>query len=150
MVVAAGGTVRLSRSPDLRDWTYLNSFGDGQPDELGVFECSDLFELEVDGGPERAWVLAVGHLTRGPAGGSGTRYFVGSFEGERFRSDDELTAPRWADRGADLYATQTWSHAPDGRRIWAGWVNNWSTTPTASPPRLARRAVRTPRARLGP
>jgi fructan beta-fructosidase len=125
MVVAAGGAVRFYRSSDLRSWTFLSSFGDGQPDGLGVFECPDLFELPIDGGQERAWVLAVGHLTGGPAGGSGTRYFVGSFDGERFCSADELTAPRWADHGADLYATHTWSDVPDGRRIWAGWLNNW-------------------------
>jgi fructan beta-fructosidase len=126
MAVAAGGSVRFYRSPDLRDWTYLGSFGDGQPDELGVFECPDLFELTTEGGPERAWVLTVGHLAGGPRVARGPRNFVGSFDGERFRSDDELTAPHWADRGADLDASQTWSDVPGGRRIWAGWVNNWA------------------------
>jgi hypothetical protein len=105
---------------------YLGSFGDGQPDELGVFECPDLFELTTEGGPERAWVLTVGHLAGGPRVARGPRNFVGSFDGERFRSDDELTAPHWADRGADLDASQTWSDVPGGRRIWAGWVNNWA------------------------
>jgi fructan beta-fructosidase len=54
MIVAAGRALRLYRSENLRAWTYLSSFGDGQPDHLGVFECPDLFELPVDGGPERA------------------------------------------------------------------------------------------------
>jgi fructan beta-fructosidase len=50
---------------------------------------------------------------------------VGSFDGEVFASADETSAPRWADHGADLYATHTWSDTPDDRRIWVGWLNNW-------------------------
>jgi fructan beta-fructosidase len=126
MVLAAGRSIRLYRSDDLLNWTYQSSFGDGQPATLGVFECPDLFELPVDGGPEQRWVLAVGHLTGGPTGGSGTRYFVGSFDGKTFSTDDDLVRPRWADLGADFYATHTWSGVPDGRRLWAGWMNNWA------------------------
>jgi fructan beta-fructosidase len=126
MVVAAGSSIRFYRSDDLRHWTYLSTFGDRLPDTLGVFECPDLLRVPVHGGPPWRWVLTVGHLTGGPAGGSGTRYFVGEFDGEVFSSDDDPARPRWADLGADFYATHTWSDVPDGRRLWAGWLNNWS------------------------
>ncbi len=42
----------------------------------------DLFSLEVEGEPEvRKWVLIVNINPGGPAGGSGTQYFVGEFDG---------------------------------------------------------------------
>jgi fructan beta-fructosidase len=126
MVLSGGGVVRLYRSRDLLRWTPASSFGAGQPATVGVFETPDLFELPVDGGPDRRWVLTVGHLTGGPQGGSGTRYLLGSFDGKRFVADGPATELRWADHGADFYAAQSWTDAPDGRRVWLGWMNNWA------------------------
>jgi fructan beta-fructosidase len=126
MVLAGGGVVHLYRSRDLLRWTPTSRFGAGQPASVGVFETPDLFELPVDGGPERRWVLTVGHLTGGPQGGSGTRYLLGVFDGERFVADGPATKLRWADHGADFYAAQSWTDAPDGRRVWLGWMNNWA------------------------
>jgi fructan beta-fructosidase len=87
MVLAAGHVLRFYRSEDLLRWTHVSTFGEGQDPSLGVFETPDLFELPVDGGPDRRWVLSVGHVRGGPAGGSGSRYMVGSFDGEIFRSE---------------------------------------------------------------
>ncbi|WP_052668204.1 glycoside hydrolase family 32 protein [Nitriliruptor alkaliphilus] len=125
MVVAAGHCLRLYRSDDLLNWKPTSTFGEGQADHLGVFETPDLFPVAVDDGDSRRWILSVGHLSGGPADGSGTRYFIGAFDGEVFVPDQDASVVRWADHGADFYAAQTWSDAPDGRRIWAGWLNNW-------------------------
>jgi fructan beta-fructosidase len=102
----------------------------------GVWECPDLFELPVDGNPsETSWVLIVSLNPGGIAGGSGTQYFIGDFDGIRFTSEfprvANAPAPEdsalWADYGADNYAGVSYSDIPadDGRRIWIGWMNNW-------------------------
>ena len=135
LLLAAGSHLRWYRSDDLRHWTPTGTFSDpdvprtsGAPGvpELGVFETPELFELPVDDGPERAWVLSVGHLTGGPQGGSGSRYLTGRFDGERFTPDEADGEVRFSDHGADLYALQSWSNAPDGRRVWVGWMSNWA------------------------
>jgi fructan beta-fructosidase len=61
-----------------------------------------------------------------PAGGE---YFVGQFDGTRFRSDYSLDEIHWVDYGRDFYAPVSWSDIPqsDGRRIWIGWMNNWQS-----------------------
>ena len=57
----------------------------------------------------------------GPAGGSGTQYFVGEFDGIQFICDPDQSgeAAVWLDHGSDFYAGVTWSNVPesDGRRI---------------------------------
>jgi fructan beta-fructosidase len=93
----------------------------------GVWECPDLFELNVDGKPgQTKWVLIVNLNPGGVAGGSGAQYFVGSFDGTRFSVNETDTA-RWVDYGKDFYAVVSWSNVPpkDGRRLWIGWMNNW-------------------------
>ena len=54
------------------------------------------------------------------------QYFVGDFDGLTFTSDNDKDAILWADWGADFYAPQSWSEAPDGRRLWLAWLNNWA------------------------
>jgi len=55
---------------------------------------------------------------------------VGSFDGRRFKCDDERQPAQWVDFGRDFYAPVSWSDVPksDGRRIWIGWLNNWETS----------------------
>lgn len=126
MLVAAGPSLRFYRSDDLLSWSFVSSFDAATTDDLGVVETPDLFELPVDGGPQRRWVLSVGHLTGGPAGGSGARYLLGSFDGTRFSPDGVPSDVRWTDHGADFYAAQSWTDAQDDRRVWIGWMNNWA------------------------
>jgi fructan beta-fructosidase len=128
--------VLLYSSPDLKRWTPLSEFG---PTGAvgGVWECPDLFELPVDGDPQKTrWVLIVNLNPGGVAGGSGAQYFVGDFDGTRFRAEASgataaAGAPDggalWADYGKDFYAAVSWSDMPrtDGRRVWIGWMNNW-------------------------
>lgn len=115
-------------SPDLKDWTLQSSFGKGLGAQGGVWECPDLFELPVDGSDETKWVLICNINPDGPFGGSGTQYFIGSFDGKKFTADtdaDGNVKTRWMDYGKDHYATVSWSDAPDGRRTAIGWMSNW-------------------------
>jgi fructan beta-fructosidase len=97
----------------------------------GIWECPDLFELPVLQGStptgRKRWVLVVNINGGTPAGGSGTQYFVGDFDGKTFTNDNPKETVLWADWGADFYAAQSFSDVPanDGRRIWLAWMSNW-------------------------
>jgi fructan beta-fructosidase len=126
MSVAAGNIILFYASPDLKNWEATGGFGLGYGATCGIWETPDLFELPVDGGPENRWVLAVGIGGCAPGGGSGVQYFVGAFDGKTFTSENPKETVLWADYGADFYAAQSWNDAPDGRRIWLAWMNNWA------------------------
>jgi fructan beta-fructosidase len=136
MAVAGGTVILFFASPDLKNWTSTGGFGFGYGSTEGVWETPDLFQLSVEGGPDTRWVLTTGIGSGGPAGGgSGTQYFIGSFDGETFTSENPKDLTLWADYGADFYAAQSWNEAPSGRRLWLGWLNNWryaSSIPTTT------------------
>ena len=114
-------------SPDLKNWTRTDSIGKVGATG-GVWECPDLFELEVDGTGKKKWVLLVNINPGGPFGGSATQYFIGDFDGKNFVADTDENGEivtKWMDFGKDHYATVTWSDAPDGRRVALGWMSNW-------------------------
>ena len=114
-------------SRDLKKWVLRGSFEAGANDK-GQWECPDLFELAVDGNPQnKKWVLVVNRNPSAPAGGTGTRYFVGLFDGSHFANETPAGQELWADYGKDFYATNSFSDLPrkDGRRIWIGWISNW-------------------------
>lgn len=135
-VEAEDRQVLVHSSDDLRSWTLESRFGPVGPAGV-VWECPDLFPLDVDGDPEqRRWVLL---LSVNPIGddadpdGSSMAYLVGDFDGHEFIPDD---AERWdrLDHGRDFYAGVTFDNAPGGRRILLGWMGNWryqSGVPTA-------------------
>ncbi len=88
-------------SDNLRDWTW-------QSHVSGFWECPDLFELPVDGDPGRTkWVMY---------GAAGT-YLIGSFDGKTFTPE----GGKYHYTSGDIYASQTFSDTPDGRRIQIGW-----------------------------
>jgi fructan beta-fructosidase len=136
MSVSAGNSILFFTSPNLIDWTPSGGFGFGYGETKGVWETPDLFELPVDGNPTTTrWVLTVGIQDGAPAGGSGTQYFIGTFDGRIFTSENPQDTILWADFGADYYAAQSWSDEPSGRRIMIGWQNNWnyaSVIPTST------------------
>lgn len=112
-------------SPDLKTWTLNDEFAK-EGATGGVWECPDLFELEIDG--KKKWVLIVNLNPGGPFGGSATQYFIGDFDGKTFTADTDADggiATKWMDFGKDHYATVTWSDAPDNRRVALGWMSNW-------------------------
>lgn len=134
-VLAAGDHVELWAAPDLKRWAKLSEFGQGLGSHGGVWECPDLFPLPVENSStgERQWVLLVSVGSGAPNGGSGTQYFVGHFDGERFMLDEESGFERdvqagravWLDEGRDHYASMTWAHAPGDQRVLIGWMSNW-------------------------
>ncbi|HET9912579.1 MAG TPA: glycoside hydrolase family 32 protein [Anaerolineales bacterium] len=135
MALAAGNVILFYTSSDLKKWEQSGSFGDGYGCTDGVWETPDLFRLNIDGSDETYWVLTVGVGNGAPAGGSGTQYFIGDFDGKRFISENPKELSLWADHGADYYAAQSWSDEPNHRRLMLGWMNNWQYAlhvPTAS------------------
>ncbi|MCH5232232.1 MAG: GH32 C-terminal domain-containing protein [Muribaculaceae bacterium] len=115
-------------SPDLINWTLESSFGKGEGAQEGVWECPDLFELQIPGTDKSKWVLICNINPGGPFGGSATQYFIGDFDGKTFVSDtnpDGTVPTKWLDYGKDHYATVSWSNAPEGRRTVIGWMSNW-------------------------
>lgn len=115
-------------SPDMKEWTLQSSFGKGEGAQGGVWECPDLFELPVDGGKDKKWVLICNINPGGPFGGSSIQYFTGDFDGKRFTADTDASGKvptKWLDYGKDNYALVSWSEAPQGRRTVIGWMSNW-------------------------
>jgi len=119
--------VSFYSSKDLKKWAHLSDFGPvGAVD--GDWECPDLFPLFVDGVESKAkWVLLISINPGGLTGGSGTQYFIGDWNGKEFTADEVKT--RWLDYGRDNYAGVTFNDAPNQRRIFIGWMNNWEYSP---------------------
>ncbi|VXC50152.1 glycoside hydrolase family 32 protein [Plantibacter sp. T3] len=124
-------------SPNLIDWALASHFGPAHA-VGGVWECPDLFPLRIRGTNETRWVLVVSLNPGAIAGGSGTQYFIGDFDGRVFtaeRLSDSLDPSDydWLDFGRDYYAAVSFSNVPDGRRLMIGWASNWeyaNETPT--------------------
>jgi len=115
-------------SEDLKNWTELSRFGPAGAINKPNWECPDLFELPVEGeAGKKRWVLEIDMGNGAIAGGSGSEYFVGNFDGTRFQTQQHA---QWVDHGRDFYAPISWENLPDtdGRRIWVGWFNNWQTS----------------------
>ena len=90
-------------SDNLRDWTY-------QSHVTGFWECPDLFPLAVDDNPNDVrWVMY----------GASNTYMIGRFDGKTFTPE---SGKHRFSTGA-IYAAQTFSNTPDGRRIQIGWAN---------------------------
>ncbi|MFY9713165.1 MAG: glycoside hydrolase family 32 protein [Microbacterium sp.] len=126
-VEAVDRQVLLYRSDDLTRWTFLSSFGPERAVD-GVWECPDLFPLAVDGDPSDVrWVLIISLSPGGVAGGSGTQYVIGRFDGVTFSADAEATgeAVDWLDFGRDCYAGVTFEGLAREERTMIAWMSNW-------------------------
>ena len=90
-------------SENLREWTY-------QSHVTGFWECPDLFPLPVDDNPNDVrWVML----------GASNTYMIGSFDGKTFTPE---SGKHRFSTGC-IYAAQTFSNVPDGRRIQIGWAD---------------------------
>jgi fructan beta-fructosidase len=101
-----GGTrsIAFHSSPDFKTWKYESKID-------GYFECPELFDLAVEGHRDRKlWVLYA----------ADGEYQLGRFDGHRFQPD---TAKQRLWYG-NFYASQSFSNAPDHRRIQIGWARD--------------------------
>jgi len=159
-VEATDRRIVVYSSPNLVDWTFESHFGPAHAIG-GEWECPDLFPLTVRGTSQIRWVMVVSLNPGGIAGGSGTQYFVGNFDGTTFTPDHlsdstDLASFDWLDYGRDYYAAVSFNDAPGGRRLMVGWASNWQyaeqtpTHPWRSAMSLVRELdlVRTPDGRL--
>src|SRR5690606_34573366 len=88
-------------SGDLKDWHY-------ESHTTGFWECPELFELPVDGDADKTkWVTY---------GASGT-YMLRSFDGKIFTPE----SGKYQYTMGTMYAAQTFTNMPDGRRVQIGW-----------------------------
>jgi fructan beta-fructosidase len=114
--------IRFYTSANLIDWKQISEFGPaGFVD--GIWECPDLFKLQVPETGEEKWVLLVSYNT--PDRGSSMQYFVGKFDGTTFSNDNSNDLILTLDHGRDFYAAVTWNNALDDQRLLIGWMNNW-------------------------
>lgn len=127
MVLAVNDRVYFYSSINLIEWFYESEFGENEGAHGGVWECPWIKEFTVQETGEKKWVLVVSIGNEGPCGGSGTQYFIGEFDGSRFRNDNTPETILWFDYGKDNYAAIPWSNISedDGRTIVIGWMNNW-------------------------
>ena len=109
-----GGTFGLFGSSDAKNWEELSRF-----EVDGNCECPDLFEMPVVRSHDRRkWVFlsGAGRWSQGDC----ARYVLGSFDGTTFSPESDPIPIEW---GGWNYSTQTYSDAPDGRRILVGWFS---------------------------
>lgn len=142
MTLAVKDRISFYSSKNLKKWTHESDFGQDVGGHGGVWECPDLIKMKVKGTDEEKYVLLVSINPGGPNGGSGTQYFVGDFDGQKFTLDSDFAqllaggvnaSPElikegiWLDYGTDNYAGVTWADIPatDGRKLFIGWMNNW-------------------------
>lgn len=143
MVLVAKDHVQFYESNNLKDWSKISEFRFKDNPPLGVWECPDLFKLKVEGTNVEKWVLIISHgHESAPNGGSGTRYFVGEYDGTTFTTDQKSSL--WIDYGTDNYAGVTFNNAPNNKRLFIGWMSNWNYA-TVTPTEKWRSAMTIPR-----
>ncbi len=136
MVASADDSVVFYGSKDLKDWKYLSNFGSKKGAHGGAWAYPDLFPTVIPETGNKKWVLLSSILDGASNGGSGTQYFIGEFDGKRFRLDQEF-APYlrqkngvekavWLDYGRDHLASMSWSNIEDknGRLLFISSMNN--------------------------
>ncbi|KAJ5099371.1 Extracellular exo-inulinase inuE [Penicillium argentinense] len=129
MVSTLAGIHKLAlwTSDNLKDWSHASFFGPFNA-VGGVWECPNLFPLDLDSSTK--WVMVMGLNPGGPPGtvGSGTQYFIGDFDGTTFVPDEDSVyegnkSANWMDWGPDFYAAASYNGLDE--RMAVGWMNNW-------------------------
>ena len=98
-----GRAIDFYSSPDMKQWTFESKL-------KGYYECPELFQLPVDGdAKDSRWVVLA----------ADAQYALGSFDGKTFTPTHEN---KHRLHYGNYYASQTFSNAPDERRIQIGWA----------------------------
>jgi fructan beta-fructosidase len=96
-------TIAFYTSKDLKQWSLQSRLE-------GYYECPELFQLPIDGEKANSrWVILA----------ADAQYALGQFDGKTFTP--EHAGKQRLHYGA-YYASQTFSNAPEGRRIQIGWA----------------------------
>ncbi|KKO96981.1 hypothetical protein THAR02_10916 [Trichoderma harzianum] len=115
--------ILLYKSSDLKEWTNTGDFGSVNA-VSGAWECPGLFPLPVDGNDhDIKWVLMVG-INPGAVAipqGSGTQYFIGTFDGSNFTADPGTILPSpvpahytvYEDWNETSFAASSWTPTGD-------------------------------------
>lgn len=144
MVLTHGQSVGIHSSADLRTWSLDSTFGEGHGRHSdGPWECPDLFPLTAPDGSEH-WVLVVGIGSGAFGGGSGTQYFIGAFDGQKFMNSNAPDVELWLDYGRDFYAAQSFFGTEPGQPVVLAWASNWLYA-RETPTRAFRGALSLPR-----
>ncbi len=124
--------IAFYQSEDLKNWKEVSQFGN-IGDTNSVWECPDLFPLQI--GETTKWILT---LSAGHPQGNGyyaMQYFIGQFDGKRFTTDD-LYYPRYLDFGKDFYAGITYANTKSEDYVimmaWLGCHSYTKDTPTTT------------------
>ncbi|GAA4343991.1 GH32 C-terminal domain-containing protein [Microbacterium rhizosphaerae] len=116
--------VTFYSSADLKHWTHLSDFGPANATG-GAWECPDLFPIADPQNPgKQKWVLVVNVNPGSIAGGSGTQYFTGDFDGTTFTADDTPYVPPTGTSLGDF----------DGATWDAGWTTSGAAFGTGPTP----------------
>lgn len=124
MVLACGDRIKFYASQDLKCWDYLSEFGMNEGSLGGVFECPDLFQLQLEGDTNSKWILKV-DINKGAVGGIGGLYYIGHFDGINFKNCNSPETVLRVDYGKDFYAAQSYFNLFSKRKVWIAWMNNW-------------------------
>ena len=141
MTLAVGDKIKLFSSPNLKEWKEESTFKPIEEENLGVWECPDLFPMKIKSNGDTYWVMVINHGDKAPNGGSGTRYFIGDFDGKKFTENQKAV---WLDYGTDHYAAVTFPNVPKDKKIILGWMSNWQYA-TKVPTEVWRSAMTMPR-----
>ncbi len=112
--------VQFYASANLKEWNHLSDFGPAG-DTSGVWECPDLTQVPVQGMPgKKKWLLQMSQ-------NASMQYFVGEFDGVRFKNENSSKTILRPDYGPDYYAAIAYNQLPASQMPTAiGWVNNWN------------------------
>jgi beta-fructofuranosidase len=115
--------IQIFGSTNLKNWNLHSNFTSGY---YGYqYECPGLIKVPIEKSDEYKWVMFLAINPGSPIGGSANQYFIGDFDGYRFKVYDNQT--RFMDLGKDFYAFQTFSdvNIQNHGVLGLAWASNW-------------------------
>jgi fructan beta-fructosidase len=112
--------IKFYESTNLKEWVWLSDFGPAGAQDK-VWECPDLFQLNVDGNRNnKKWVMVVS------IDWAREQYFIGDFDGKSFKLDNEKY-PLYVDKGLDYYASRVFRDYDNTLKKTPslGWIATW-------------------------